>query len=86
MFAGRSAAEVLFGDQDLRALVGRVVEHEILALFDVVRGVEIVTPVEEEELAVAGAFDALEELLRDDLVRVDVGQGQRDGGGGDGVC
>src|SRR4029077_7440850 len=33
----------------------------------------ILAPVEEEELAEAGALDALEELLRDDLVGVDVG-------------
>ena len=38
--------------------------------------VEVVAPVEEEEVAVAGALDALEELLGDDLVRVDVGQRQ----------
>ncbi len=42
-------------------------------------------PVVEEEVAVAGALDALEELLGDDLVRVDVGQRQRDGGGGEDV-
>ena len=42
-------------------------------------------PVEEEELAVAGALDALEELLGDDLVGVDVGAVERDGGGGEDV-
>jgi hypothetical protein len=36
-------------------------------------------PVEEEELAVAGALDALEELLGDDLVGVDVGAVERRG-------
>ena len=52
---------------------------------DVVGVVEVVAPVEEEEVAVAGALDALEELLGDDLVRVDVGQRQRDGGAGEDV-
>ena len=42
-------------------------------------------PVVEEELAVAGALDALEELLGDDLVRVDVGQRQRSGVRGEDV-
>jgi hypothetical protein len=43
------------------------------------------TPVIEEEVAVAGALDALEELLGDDLVGVDVGTVERDGLAGENV-
>ncbi len=42
-------------------------------------------PVVEEEFAVARALDALEELLGDDLVGVDVGQRQRYGFAGEDV-
>ena len=42
-------------------------------------------PVVEEEVAVAGALDALEELLGDDLVGVDVGAVERDGVAGEDV-
>ena len=38
----------------------------------------VAAPVVEQELAVAGALDALEELLGDDLVGVDVGAVERD--------
>ena len=63
VLAGAAAAEVLSGDEDLRAGVGGVVEDEggvgaclrLGAFLDAL-------PVEEEELAVAGALDALEEL------------------------
>src|SRR5206468_2037111 len=57
------AAEVAPGEQDLRALVLGPVQLES----------GILRPVEEEELAVAGPLDPLQELLRDDLVGVDVG-------------
>jgi hypothetical protein len=42
-------------------------------------------PVEEEELAVAGALDALEELLGDDLIGIDVDAIERCGERGDGL-
>ena len=42
-------------------------------------------PVEEQELAEAGALDALEELLGDDLVGVDVGAPEDADGAGDGL-
>ena len=41
----------------------------------------VLAPVEEQELAEAGALDALQELLRDDLVGVDVGAVERRDGG-----
>src|SRR5690348_13082603 len=40
----------------------------------------VLHPVEEEELTEAGALDALQELLRDDLVGVDVCPVEHDGG------
>ena len=60
--------------KDLRTFVGRIVEDELWTWLDDVGRVEIVTPVEEEEVFVACTLDALEELLRNDLVRVDVRQ------------
>src|SRR5439155_7106029 len=63
VLARRAAAEVAPREQDLRPGVGRVVQLEALVL----------APVEEEAFCEAGARDALQELLRDDLVRVDVG-------------
>ena len=63
VLARRAAAEVAARDEDPRPLRFGPVELE--------RGV--LAPVEEEELAEAAALDALQELLRDDLVGVDVG-------------
>src|SRR5262249_27794687 len=79
VLAGRAAAEVAAGEKDLRAGVGRVVELEART------GVAVLVepPVEEEVLPEAGARDALEELLRDDLVGVHVGAVEhRDAGRG----
>ena len=58
MLSGRATAEVAAGDQD------RVRLELDLAVAD---------PVVEQELAEAGPLDPLQELLRDDLVGVDVG-------------
>ena len=79
VLARAAAAEVLSGDENLRAFVLGLVEDEVRPLLDDIGRFGVVAPVEEEELAVAGALDALEELLGDDLVGVDVGQRQRDG-------
>src|SRR5262249_19329089 len=68
VLAGGAAAEVAPGDQDAAASVGRVVELEI----GIERSVFAEAPVIEEELAEAGPLDPLQELLRDDLVGVDV--------------
>ena len=59
----RAAAEVPSGDQDRRPGVLGPVQLER----------RVLPPVVEQELAVAGALDPLQELLRDDLVGVDVG-------------
>ena len=56
------------GEQDPRARDRRVVQLETGSLLAVL----VVAPVEEEELAEARPLDALQELLRDDLVGVDV--------------
>ena len=63
VFPRRAAAEVRPGDEDPGAGAPRPVQLEV----------GVLPPVVEEELAVARALDALEELLRDDLVGVDVG-------------
>ncbi len=79
VLARAAAAEVFFGDEDLRAVVVVLVEDEIWMGLAGVWTLLDASPVVEEEFAVAGALDALEELLRDDLVGVDVGQRQRNG-------
>ena len=63
VFPRRAAAEVRPGDAGSSRRRPRAVQLEV----------GILPPVVEEELAVARALDALEELLRDDLVGVDVG-------------
>src|SRR3954451_13717419 len=72
VLARRAAAEVAPGEQDAALLV---VQLEV----------GILAPVEEEELAEAGALDPLQELLRDDLVGVDVVAVEHDGGRRDGL-
>ena len=57
----------------LDALVLGPVQLEVRIGLPVVRE----APVEEQELAEAGALDPLEELLGDDLVGIDVGAVQR---------
>ena len=79
MLAGTAAAEVFSGDEDLRALVMGLVEDEGFVGLAGVGAFLDAAPVEEEEVAVAGALDALEELLGDDLVGVDVGAVERGG-------
>ena len=76
MLAARAAAEVLAGDENLRALVARIVERERSGSGS---PEAVLPPVEEEKLAVAGALDALQELLGNDLVRIDVGAVERRG-------
>ena len=69
MLAGGAAAEVAAGDQDPGAGELGLVELEAGPLVAIV----VEAPIEERVLAIARPLDALEELLRDDLVRVDVG-------------
>ena len=80
MLARRAAAEVAPGDEDGRASVARLVQDER----GVGRAVRRVAPVVEEELAEARPLHALEELLRDDLIRVNVRAVER--GRDAGVC
>jgi hypothetical protein len=75
MLAAGTAGEVLSGDKNLRALVARVIEDKCRV--GIAGGVA--TPVEKQEVAVAGALNALEELLGNDLVGVDVGAVERCG-------
>src|SRR6185436_8852620 len=70
MLARRPASEVRTGEKDSRAVAAGPVQLEI----------RVLAPVEEEKLAVAGPLDPLEELLRDDLVGVDVGPVEHGGG------
>src|SRR5260221_12025675 len=85
VLARGSAGEVLLCDEDLCAPVLRLVENEVRIGLACVGSFLNAPPVEEEKVAIAGALDALEKLLRDDLVRIDIGQRQRDGFGADDV-
>lgn len=85
VLARAAAAEVFSGDEDLRALVMVFVEDEVGVGFARVWAILDTAPVVEEEVAVAGALDALEELLGDDLVGVDVWAIERDGVAGENV-
>jgi hypothetical protein len=68
VLARGAAAEVAFGEEDFGALVLGLVEDEIRIGLAGVRAFLDAAPVVEEEVFVAGALDALEELLGDDLV------------------
>ena len=85
VLAGAAAAEVFAGDEDFCAGVFGLVEDEGGVGLAGLRAFLDALPVEEEELAVAGALDALEELLGDDLVGIDVGDIERRGDGGETV-
>ncbi len=69
ILAGGAAAEIVSGHQDLRALVGRLVEDERWIFGEVVK----------EVLAEAILAQFLQEARRNDLVRVDVRPRDRDG-------
>src|SRR5438105_9478977 len=73
MFSRRPTAEIASGYQDRSVAVWLAVEHEIGAFI----AVWFVPPVVEEGAAIAGALDALQELLRDDLVGVNIGPIER---------
>ena len=62
VFARRPATEVLAGNENLRALVAAAIDLEV----------RVLTPVVEQEFAVAGALDPLQELLGNDLIGIDV--------------
>src|SRR5262249_7433599 len=68
VFTGRAAAEIRASQQDAGPLESRRVQfkrHVGLAI-------EVVSPIVKKELPKTGALDAFQELLGDDLVRVDV--------------
>jgi len=69
MLATRSAAKIAPRQKNRSALIARAIELEIR----IERAVVVLPPIEEQKLAKAGPFDPLEELLGNDLVRVDVG-------------
>ena len=73
MLARRAAAEIAVGDQDAGAAVTWLVEREVR----VERAVRRAPPVVEQKLPEAGALDALEELLGNDLVGIHVGAVER---------
>src|ERR1700759_3984175 len=85
VLARGATPEVFAGDQNARALVVVFVQNEVRIGLAGVRTFVDATPVVEEEVAVPGALDTFEELLGNDLVRVDVGQRQGDGLGMDDV-
>src|SRR5205085_2366769 len=73
VLARRSGAEVGAGDEDRGAGVLSVVEHEVA----------VVTPFREQAEAEAGALDLLQPVAGDDLVGVDIGPVEGDGGAAD---
>ena len=70
MFTARTGPEVQAPDEDVGAGVLLLVEHEV----------SVVAPLREEPLLETGALDTLEPVGRDDLIGVDVGAVERDGG------
>src|SRR5271156_885603 len=72
VFPGRPATKVLARDQDFGVLVVGMIEDEIRMWLAGVWSLLNAPPIVEQERAVAGAFNPLEELLGDDLVGIDV--------------
>src|SRR5690554_432796 len=82
VLAGRTAAEVLAGQQHAGTLVAREVQHEVrvdragAAVLTGLAHVQV-APLVEQVGTEAGALDRLEKLLGNDLVGVDIGTVQR---------
>ena len=72
MFTGRSAAEVLPRNQNLRILVVRMIQNEIRVRRAGIRSLLNAPPVEEKKFAIPCAFNSLQELLGNDLIGVDI--------------
>ena len=68
VLTGGTAPEVRAGNKDARALVLRRVELEVGVRAPVFKP----TPVEEQKLSISRALNALQKLLWDHLVRIDV--------------
>src|SRR5690606_8033183 len=82
VLARAAAAEVVAREQDLRAVVARLVEHEVgvertLAVVRAGLADVEVAPLVEGVGAEPATLDRLQELLRDDRVGVDVGAVER---------
>ena len=75
VLAGRAAAEIVAGDEDLRFRVGVVVQHEVR---QALAGL-VIAQLGEEALAKPGAGDGLQILLGDDHVSVDIDHRQMGG-------
>src|SRR6185437_2837663 len=75
MLAGGAAAEVPSGDKNFRALIVRLVQRELR----VRSAVRLQSPVVKQKFTIARALNALQELLGDDLVGVNVHRVQRRG-------
>jgi len=73
VFARRSTTKVPPRDQDARAFVARLIEHEIGILLSV----HAKPPVVKKKLSEASFLDALQELLGNDLVRIHIDPIQR---------
>ena len=73
VFAARTAAKIIAGDQNFGVAIGRLVEDEIRVLAAVV----LVALFREQPLAKAGALDGFEILLGDDHVGIDIDDLQR---------
>src|SRR5207237_1161612 len=68
VFAARAAAKIFAGDENLRALVARIVEHKVR---NGITGRSL-PPIEKEKVPITRALDPLQELLGNNLVRVDI--------------
>ncbi len=75
MLARRATPEIVARNQNLRIAILRLVEHKIRDLFPLFRVAHLVKQV----LAEACALDRLQELFRDNHVRIDIED--RHGGG-----
>src|SRR5260370_37897545 len=73
MLPRRTAAEILSRDQDAGALVARIIEYKIRVLL----AIGAKPPIVKKEFSKAGFFNSFQELLRDDLVGIDVDPIQR---------
>src|SRR5580692_11683442 len=68
MLARRPAAKILVHDQDAGSRISRLVQHE----FGIVLALGRAPPVMKQELTEAGALNALQKLLRNDLVGIHI--------------
>jgi len=73
VLAAGAATEVGAGEQDARPGGRRLVQFERR----IGRAIRQIAPIEKSGRPEAGALDALEELLGDDLIGIDVGARQR---------